>query len=134
MCLVAVVTMLVLDALWLTLNKKRYANMVQAVQKSALKANMYAAITAYVLMVLALVTIVIPNAKRSKAPPVQSALRHGALFGFVAYGIYNATNLAIFKEYNLTVALMDTAWGTFLFFVVTWVALAVPKYVGVKAG
>jgi uncharacterized membrane protein len=37
--------------------------------------------------------------------------RDGAMLGLVTYGVYNATNYALLKDYPLKVAMMDTAWG-----------------------
>lgn len=45
-----------------------------------------------------------------KGDIISSALR-GALFGFIVYGVYNATNYAILTEYDLRTATIDTAWG-----------------------
>lgn len=43
----------------------------------------------------------------------ESALM-GAVFGFIAYAIYDFTNLAFIKKYPLTFAFIDISWGTFL--------------------
>ena len=43
-----------------------------------------------------------------------SAFLYGALFGFVAYLTYDATNYATLKAWILPVAVMDVSWGTFL--------------------
>lgn len=40
------------------------------------------------------------------------ALWTGALFGLVAYGTYDMTNLATLKNWPWTVAVIDMAWGT----------------------
>jgi len=45
---------------------------------------------------------------------VWTALLYGALFGFFAYGTYDATNFATIKAWTVQLALLDTAWGTFL--------------------
>ena len=42
------------------------------------------------------------------------ALLNGALLGFFCYATYDFTNLATLKGYTMTVALVDTAWGTVL--------------------
>lgn len=44
---------------------------------------------------------------------VWTSLFRGALFGFIVYGVYNATNYATFKDYSLSIATIDTLWGTF---------------------
>ena len=37
----------------------------------------------------------------------------GLLFGFVVYGVYNATLRSIFTNYDISVGLSDLAWGSF---------------------
>jgi uncharacterized membrane protein len=39
------------------------------------------------------------------------AALHGALLGLVAYGTYNATNLAILEGWPWRLGLVDTVWG-----------------------
>jgi uncharacterized membrane protein len=43
-----------------------------------------------------------------------TVLLSGLILGFAAYGTYDATNLATLKDFTLTIALVDWAWGTFL--------------------
>lgn len=38
----------------------------------------------------------------------------GALLGFVAYAAFDLTSRALFRDFPLTVALVDLAWGTVL--------------------
>ena len=132
MIIAAVIAMLVLDAIWIGLNKPRYDALVASVQKKKMVVRIIPAIIAYLAMVIGLVFIIIPNAKKelragggrgSSREVLLTALKHGGLFGFVVYAIYNATNYAIFDGYLLPVAIMDTIWGTFLFFVVTWIGI-----------
>lgn len=130
MIIVAVIAMLVLDAIWIGINKPRYDALVASVQKKKMVVRIIPAIIAYLAMVVGLVFIIIPNAKRELragggrgSSAVVTALKYGGLFGFVVYAIYNATNYAIFDGYLLPVAIMDTIWGTFLFFVVTLIGI-----------
>lgn len=51
------------------------------------------------------------------APALESdswmkALFFGAAFGFLAYGTYDATNLATLKDWPVMLSVIDTAWGT----------------------
>jgi uncharacterized membrane protein len=39
---------------------------------------------------------------------------YGAAMGFVIYGVYDFTCLAIFKDWPVMMAFIDWAWGTFL--------------------
>lgn len=43
-----------------------------------------------------------------------SAFLYGALFGFLAYMTYDATNFATIKVWTAPLAMIDTGWGTFL--------------------
>ena len=38
----------------------------------------------------------------------------GALFGFVAYGTFDLTNLAVLKGWSVAITAIDMAWGTLL--------------------
>lgn len=122
--IIPVVFMLVADLIWVTANKQKYAQMVRTVQHKPMTVKTQAAIVAYTAMVLGLVFFVIPAAR---ADPAQCkfyrAAKYGALFGFIVYAIYNATNYAIFQDYSLDVAILDTIWGTTVYFLSTLVAL-----------
>ena len=51
-----------------------------------------------------------------------------AILGFVIYGIFDATNLAIFKKYSLKAFTVDILWGATLFFLSTLIFKSVRKY------
>jgi len=42
------------------------------------------------------------------------ALSLGALFGLFAYGTYNITNLAVMRDWSVSLTLIDIAWGMFV--------------------
>ncbi|WP_396189537.1 DUF2177 family protein [Flavobacterium sp.] len=37
---------------------------------------------------------------------------YGGAVGFASYGVFSFTNIVIFKDYPLYIALIDTFWGT----------------------
>lgn len=47
-----------------------------------------------------------------------------AILGMVIYGVFDMTNHALFKNYNLTTGIIDVVWGAILFassaFIVKW--------------
>lgn len=43
-----------------------------------------------------------------------TALIYGALFGFFAYMTYEMTNLATIRNWTVTLAVTDVAWGAFV--------------------
>lgn len=125
MIVIAIFIMLALDFLWLFLNKASYGKLVQNVQHSKLEMNIWGAIVAYACVIVGLVFIIIPAAKQDKSKSIlNKSIRYGALFGFVVYAIFNATNYAIFKNYSISTAIKDTLWGTTVFCIGTYVALS----------
>lgn len=115
--LVAFLIMLVLDLSWISLNSQKYNNLVQKVQNKPLKLNRSGAFVAYFLMYLSLAYLVLPATKDDS---FISALKTGGLFGFLAYGIFNATNYAMFNDYTLSTAIIDTLWGTIVYTLATY--------------
>jgi uncharacterized membrane protein len=71
----------------------------------------YAAAFYAVYVIGVVVLVVLPAAT---AGSWINALLGGALLGLVAYGTYDMTNMATLKGFQLQVALVDMAWGTFV--------------------
>ncbi len=70
------------------------------------------AVLFYLLYVAALVVFVAgPAAERQS---VARAVGYGAFFGLAAYAAFDLTGLALFRDFPLSAALVDLAWGAFL--------------------
>lgn len=114
------VLILMMDYVWLTFSRTMYASMVQNVQKQALAINLTYAVVAYIFVAMAFMVTVIYNIEKViKTITITEACIIGAAAGLSIYGIYNATNAAIFANYKLDVVIFDTLWGTTLFAVAT---------------
>ena len=70
-----------------------------------------AALLTWLLIILGLMSFVLPRARQKAS--IVTAFALGALFGFILYGVYDLTNLAVLKEWTWTVTIVDIAWGTF---------------------
>ena len=104
-------TMLTLDSLYLSnIGGPLFAKMVKGIQKDDMKINMFGAIGSYLLLILVLYKFIIVERKSPS---------DAFLLGSCIYGIFDFTNIAIFKKYNLLPALLDTLWGGVLFYLVT---------------
>lgn len=66
----------------------------------------------YAVYVIGIVVLVVLPA--ATAGNWVNALLGGALLGLVAYGTYDMTNMATLKGFQLQVAMVDMAWGTFV--------------------
>ena len=99
---------LVLDALWLGwIAKDFYFSRLQGLVHDSprlLPAGIF-----YALYIVGIIVFCIEPALKSGA--MKHAALYGALFGFLAYATYDMTNLATLKNWPLSVALVDMAWG-----------------------
>lgn len=107
---IAFITLLLLDAIWISLRFKAYAAVTEKVQGSPMRAKLIPALICYAFLGFGLY-LVLPNPTLA------------FFIGLVIYGVYNFTNLALLKNYDTIVAVQDTIWGGILFFSSISVAL-----------
>ena len=109
---IVAVAMLLVDVIWLRLRGSMYKAAVAAVQGAPLRVRLVPGAAAYALMAASIPLIAFPAA-RTASPG--SAAVSGAMLGAAVYGVFNATNAAIFSSYPASMAVQDTVWGTALF-------------------
>lgn len=98
-----------LDFVWLSLTarpiyRREIGDLLLEQPNLAIAAGFY---LIYVVGLVALVSL--PNVE----DPMR-ALWMGALFGLVAYGTYDLTNLSTMRGFTPTIAAIDMTWGAFL--------------------
>lgn len=125
--LLAIGFVLALDAVWLGLMKSAYASQVQRVQHSPLKVKYVYALASYICVVIGIVVFAVPLAKKSGYSTPLAALIYGGGLGLVVYGVWNFTNLAVFKDFGVTMALVDLSWGITLYTLVTFALLSLGR-------
>jgi uncharacterized membrane protein len=105
---IAATLMIAVDMVWLTwLGRGFY---MQEIGDLLLDTpNLPAALAFYGLYSVGVVVIIIIPALEAQS--VLRALLVGILFGLVAYGTYDLTNLAVMKGFTTKIALIDMAWG-----------------------
>ena len=120
--ILAVVVFSVLDLIWITSNYQRYNDMVNHVSGKPISLNYFAVLVTYVLLIFGLFVFVLPNINKTSTKSIAlSSLHYGGLFGFTIYGVYNFTNLSVFKNYDAMTAILDTCWGCVLFTVAAFI-------------
>jgi uncharacterized membrane protein len=102
----AFVLLLAVDAFYLQMIGGYAMRMFRIIQGSPVVFNYVAAAVVYAALAY-LVTL----------PSLNTTLKAAAMGGAV-YAVYDFTNLAIFKDYTPTFAVMDTLWGATLFAIV----------------
>ena len=116
-----------MDMFWLgVVSKDFYRARIGALMKPDV--NWVAAVVFYLIFVFGLVTFVIKPALEKG--DWTRALLLGALFGLVSYATYDLTNLAVAKDWPLSVTLVDLAWGAVLASSVSTVTYLVARKIG----
>lgn len=106
--LAATVAFLVIDGVWLTfVMKPLFTDMLGDMLRS--KINIAPAAIFYLFYVVGILFFAVQPALASG--DWQSAALRGLFLGVLAYGTYDATNLATLINYKASVAVIDTAWG-----------------------
>lgn len=115
------------DMTWLGLVAKNfYRRQIGHLLKP--EVNWTAAIAFYLLFLAGLVVFVIEPAVAKKS--LADAVVRGAFFGLVTYATYDLTNLAVAKDWPLTVTVVDMAWGAVLAATVAAATYAVATKIG----
>jgi uncharacterized membrane protein len=135
--LIITVFLMVLDVAWITLNLSTYSSAIQKVQKSPMNLrNLRSeyAFVAYIIIIFSVLYVAIPfttqNMKKGEddiATKLLKSFMYGGAVGFSIYGIYNFTSLAIYKDFDSSIGIIDTLWGTTLYTLTTFVFLLLPS-------
>ena len=88
--------------------------------------NLPVAAVFYLIYIVGIVVFAISPALQ--AGSWKTALMLGGLFGFIAYGTYDVTNLATLRGWPVSVVIVDMAWGTVLTGVSATLGYAITRY------
>jgi len=100
----------IIDAIYLNAMKDSFGSMVTSIQRVVMKVKILPAILCYILIIFGLNYFIL-----NKRQGVLEAF----LLGFVIYGIFDMTNMALFKKYKWNLAIIDSLWGGVLFALTT---------------
>ena len=123
--IVAVVVLLVLDAIWLgSVMGPRYKTMIAKVQGEAMQPRLWCVGLSYLMLAIGLIFFVIPRIRPSHR--LRDSLVWGGLLGVVVYGVYDFTAGAVLTHWDMSLATLDVLWGGVLFavaaFLGSWIA------------
>ena len=96
--LIAFISLIIFDFIWFSLSSK---TVYKSITKKPI--NIYAAILVY-LVICSAIGVQLPKS-------YFEALVYGLLVGFVIYSVFNLTNYAIFNNWSLSTAIIDTIMG-----------------------
>ncbi|QHQ37397.1 DUF2177 family protein [Algicella marina] len=125
--LVTLISFLGIDAVWLrTVMSPLFNTHIGAFLREEIK--MGAALGFYALYVAGIMYLATVPALR--AGLLGEAALKGAVLGFLAYGTYEATNMATIKGWSWSMVATDVAWGTFLTALTAVVGYLVAPWLG----
>ena len=105
--LITSIILVILDSIYLNVAKNYFNKQINLVQGSNIDLNLTATILCYIFIIIGFNYFVIYK-KLSSA--------EAGLLGLMIYGVYELTNMALFKKWQWSSVVMDTAWGGVLFF------------------
>ncbi len=105
--LIAFVLIPLLDAPWLWYQSKASAPMWRAIQGPGPSGPLWPALIVYAALAFLLTQ--------------QTSVWGAALHGSAVYAVYDFTNLAVLRNYELSFAIQDTLWGGVLFAAAYWI-------------
>ena len=100
-----------LDFIFISLNKKNFESQIIRVQHFAVNLKIVGAIACYIFLIGGLYYFILRNHR-----PVFDAF----LLGLVIFGVFETTNYAMFKNWNILTVLMDVLWGGTVFAATTY--------------
>ena len=103
--------LLILDGIYLSLTKDFFGNLIKKIQGKSINIRLLGVVICYIFLIFGLNYFII-NRKKS---PLEASL-----LGLVIYGVYDATNYAIFDNWNLKALVLDTLWGGLVFYTTTY--------------
>ena len=109
--LIASIIFLFIDVIWLSIATKSFyrPNIGNLLLD---KPILWAAALFYIIYMLGVSIVVIQPSL--EADSIIKSIYLGFVFGLVAYGTYNLTNMAILKDWSAKVTFVDMFWGGFL--------------------
>jgi uncharacterized membrane protein len=103
---------LVLDGIMITILNSKWNYHVAEIQGSSIKIrSVIFPVIAYILIVIGIRLFVYPYFVLGD---IKIGFIMGLVWGVITYGIFDFTNLTLFEDYPLGLAITDTLWGGML--------------------
>ena len=122
--LISALIFLIVDVIWLSFSIKSFyrPNLGQLLLD---KPVMWAAVMFYLIYILGLSVVIIEPSLNYQG--TFSFLFKAFMFGLVAYGTYNLTNMATIKGWSTSVVFVDMIWGGSLTSFSSFFGIAIAK-------
>ena len=110
--LISSIVLISIDFVYLNVMKDFFNGQIQRIQGSPLQINFLGVAICYILLIAGINYFIIkPN----------KSVNDAFFLGLVIYGVFDTTNYALFKNWSLITAIIDTLWGGLLFASTTYI-------------
>lgn len=103
---------LLIDLIFLYNIKDLFNKQIIKIQGTPIKINLLGAFLSYFFIIISLYWFIIKDKK---------SLKDAFILGISMYGVYEYTNLALLKNWNIKTTIIDTLWGGILFLISTYI-------------
>ena len=110
-----IVIQIIIDIIYLKLSASHFNKVVNNIQGSDIKLNYYSAAIVYILMAYALKKFILDTSNS------KNKIKDAFILGIIIYGVFDFTNMAILKNWNLYTSIMDMFWGGILFAITIYI-------------
>ena len=100
------VVVLVLDMIYINCVKTLFNKLIKGIQGSDLKLDLTATFLDYILIIFSMYYFIIQK---------NASIEEAMILGLCIYGIYELTNMAVFKRWTWEVVMIDSIWGAVLY-------------------
>jgi uncharacterized membrane protein len=110
--LVSAIVFITIDFVYLNVIKGYFDSQIKSIQGTPIKINYLGAALCYILLIAGINYFIIKPRK---------SISDAFLLGIIIYGVYETTNLALFKNWSIITVIIDTLWGGILFATTTYI-------------
>jgi uncharacterized membrane protein len=99
------VILLLIDGIFLSLNRDMFELQIAEVQRVVLEVKYLGVLVCYALLIFALYYFIIKDRR---------SVKDAMILGFIIYGVYESTTYALLKKWKIRTLMIDTLWGGIL--------------------
>jgi len=120
---------LIIDIIWLMFfAKKLYMEELSSMlilSDGAISPRLLPALVVYLLIISGITFLIVPAANQD----ILKAFMYGAMYGLIAYGVYNFTNLSILKTWSVQIACMETLYGALAGALTSFLVVGIKRFI-----
>jgi uncharacterized membrane protein len=124
--IIILILIVIMDAIWFKFTLPSYEKVVLNIQNIPMRLNLVSAIISYLILAFGLAYFVIPRLNNGS---FIESFWYGGMYGLVVYGVFDMTNMALFKNWNLSISIIDLLWGIFNCTFVTYLTYKIIKLI-----